>query len=98
MLHDKEIFSDIGYDPKPLNDPLEQNISESKPEVKTKRKARPKKQAVGKVSCTFHLPEAVRNDLQALSFMTKTPQNKLVESALITMIRRKGVELPQRAA
>ena len=95
MLHDKEIFSDIPYEPKTLNDPLPQDVPESKPAGKSKRKSRPKKQAVGKVSCTFHLPESIRSDLQALSFMTSTPQNELVENALTTLIRRKGIELPQ---
>lgn len=98
MLHDKEIFSDIEYEPQTLSDPLPHDEPAPKPARKPKRKARPKKQAAGKVSCTFHLPESVRNDLQALSFVTKTPQNELVESALKSLIRRKGLELPQRAA
>tara|TARA_Y100000593_G_C4208766_1_gene285708 strand:- start:514 stop:747 length:234 start_codon:yes stop_codon:yes gene_type:complete len=37
----------------------------------TKKGKRKSKQADGKVSCTFHLPFDVRDDLQALAFMTK---------------------------
>jgi hypothetical protein len=54
------------------------------------------KQSPKKASCTFHLPHDVRENLQALSFVTRTPQNQLVEEAVRSLIERKGIVLPQR--
>ena len=71
-------------------------IPKAKP-VKRQRRKLPRQKA-GKVSCTFHLPESVRNDLQALSFMLNTPQNALVEQAITKLIKSKGIKLPKKAA
>lgn len=74
----------------------QQTVPQAKP-VKRQRRKLPRQQA-GKVSCTFHLPESIRNDLQALSFMLNTPQNVLVEQAITQLIKAKGIELPKKAA
>ena len=74
----------------------QQTVPKAKP-IKQQRRKLPRQKA-GKVSCTFHLPEAVRNDLQALSFMLGTPQNVLVEQAVNKLIKAKGIELPRKAA
>ena len=74
----------------------QQTVPKAKP-IKQQRRKLPRQKA-GKVSCTFHLPESIRNDLQALSFMLNTPQNVLVEQAIIKLIKSKGIELPKKAA
>lgn len=69
--------------------------SDSSPEL-TAKDRKPSKQSPKKASCTFHLPHDVRENLQALSFVTRTPQNQLVEEAVRSLIEQKGIELPQR--
>jgi len=63
----------------------------------TKKGKRKSKQADGKVSCTFHLPFDVRDDLQALAFMTKIAQTDIVESAIRNAIKDYPGDLPQRS-
>ena len=98
----KEVFDDIGYGSTlPRSQPVDLDDS-AKPEPK-KRAARtpaakPKKQAEGKVSCTFYLPQSLRDDLQALAFMSRQPQTQIVEDAIRSVIKRKSVDLPKRAA
>ena len=97
----KDVFDDIGYSSSmPSRDPID--LDQSKPEPKPQPKKRPakaaKKQAEGKVSCTFYLPESLRDDLQALSFMSRKPQTQIVEDAIRSVIKRKAVDLPKRAA
>ena len=98
----KEVFDDIGYGSTlPRSQPVDLDDS-AKPEPK-KRAARtpaakPKKQAEGKVSCTFHLPQSLRDDLQALAFMSRQPQTQIVEDAIRSVIKRKSITLPKRAA
>lgn len=93
----KSIFSNIGYDT------VDKNNEDKPPELtdltipKTEKKS-PKKQDINKVSCTFHLPKDLRDDLQSLSFVTRMPQNKIVEQAVKSFIRKKGIKLPTRAA
>ena len=93
----KEIFTDIGY---ASNDGIDE---EKQPEVSNLKLPKSKKidhhpQDINKVSCTFHLTAKLRDDLQSLSFVTRTPQNKIVEQAVHTFIKKQGLKLPQRAA
>ena len=96
----KDIFSDIGNPvaPAKVEIPKAEPIEQEPQQPVKQRVKRPKKQAEGKVSCTFHLPQSMRENPQALSFVTRTPQNQLVEDAIASLIKRKGVELPSRAA
>ena len=98
----KEVFDDIGYGSTlPRSQPVDLDDS-AKPEPKKRTTrtpaAKPKKQAEGKVSCTFHLPQSLRDDLQALAFMSQQPQTQIVEDAIRSVIKRKSVDLPKRAA
>jgi len=104
----KDIFTDIGNSVEPAEKPAQVEPAKELPKVEPvkqqesppKKQAvrRPAKQAEGKVSCTFHLPESVRDSLQALAYVTRTPQNQLVEDAVHSLIKRKGITLPERAA
>ncbi len=100
--NDRKIFNDVrevkptsGTTSKPTIKKREKPVKTSPSSSKT---SKPTKQKVGKVSCTFHLPENLRKELQALSFMTDTPQNKIVEKAIVKAIKSSGLSLPRRAA
>lgn len=99
-----DIFQDIRETNtgKPVNPPpiikaeVREKVRKSKP-IKTKHNKLPRQKS-GNVSCTFHLSENIRRDIQALSFMLDTPQNKLVEQAITKLVKSKGIELPKKAA
>jgi hypothetical protein len=103
-----DIFQDIRETNagKPVNPPpiitadvKEEEAKEVKANKPTKTKERKlPRQKAGNVSCTFHLSENIRRDIQALSFMLDTPQNKLVEQAITKLVKSKGIELPKKAA
>ena len=111
MLPNKQtndIFQDIRETNtgKPVNPPpiIVADVKEEEPKparakkpTKTKQR-KPSKQKAGNVSCTFHLSENIRRDIQALSFVLNTPQNKLIEQAITKLVKSKGIELPKRAA
>jgi hypothetical protein len=80
---------------KPVQTKKEKAVKPSPSKVRTPKLA---KQKAGKVSCTFHLPKEVRDELQALSFMTATAQNIIVEKAVREAIASSGIKLPKRAA
>lgn len=94
----KAVFDDIGLSSSMPSSQESAPMKEPKQRQAKASKTRPKKQAEGKVSCTFHLPQSLRDDLQALSFMSRTPQTQLVEDAIRGLIKRKSVDLPKRAA
>tara|TARA_R110000824_G_scaffold351473_1_gene538503 strand:+ start:188 stop:511 length:324 start_codon:yes stop_codon:yes gene_type:complete len=100
----KDIFQDIRETNtgKPVNPPpiiasdVREKVKRVKP-TKTNQRKVPRQKA-GNVSCTFHLSENIRRDIQALSFMLDTPQNKLVEQAITRLVKSKGIELPKKVA
>ena len=64
---------------------------------KQKKTTSPKKQKVaGKVSATFHINPELRDNLQALAFLTRETQTNLVEEALQLLIDSRGLKLPKR--
>jgi hypothetical protein len=72
----------------------EEALPKSEP-VKPKRTAK-KQKVAGKVSATFHINPELRDNLQALAFLTRETQTNLVEEALQLLIDSRGLKLPKR--
>lgn len=64
----------------------------------TVQKAEPKRKSANRVSCTFHLEPALREQLQSLAFVLRTTQTELIDEAIRMLVEKKGVRLPKRAA
>ena len=107
-LPNRPVFDDVRTPENPLAKPQGTDNTVKPVKVKKEKAVKPSpsklrtpklsKQKAGKVSCTFHLPKELRDELQALSFMTATAQNLIVEKAVREAISSSGIKLPKRAA
>ena len=61
-------------------------------------KKRPPKLAVKKVNVTYSLPKSLRDEMQALSFVTRKSQREIVTELLEKNLRKFNVDVPKRAA
>lgn len=62
---------------------------------RTERKAKP---SAAKQACTFHIAPELKEQLEALSFLTRESQTALISEAIELLVESRGVKLPKRVA
>jgi|TARA_R110000824_G_scaffold219867_2_gene406874 hypothetical protein len=64
-----------------------------------KRTKTPKRSvSKSKVNVTYSLPKSLRDDMQALSFMSRKSQSEIVTEVMSRHLKKLGLNLPKRAA
>jgi hypothetical protein len=68
------------------------------PTESRKIKKRTPKPPVKKVNVTYSLPKSLRDEMQALSFVTRKSQSEIVSELIEKHLSKVNVDLPKRAA
>jgi len=70
--------------------------TEPKQKAEKKRTERKAKPSAAKQACTFHIAPELKEQLEALSFLTRESQTALISQAIELLVESRGVKLPKR--
>lgn len=76
----------------------ESEPAKAKPKAEKKRTERKAKPSAAKQACTFHIAPELKEQLEALSFITRESQTSLISEAIGLLVDSRGLKLPKRVA